>query len=276
MQVLTEINIFPIKSLGGIRAQCATLTDRGLKYDRRWMLVDQEGKFLTQRTRPIMSQLLVDVQGDNLYVRNRQVKDDDLLIPVQSDRWHPRSVTVWKDECQALAYPKVINDWFSKRIGVTCELVYMPDDSDRPVDANLSIAKEQVSFADSFPMMIIGESSLADLNARLDEPVSMDRFRPNLVYSGGQAFAEDSWKRIRVGSIEFAVIKPCPRCVMTTVDPLTSEVGHEPLKTLTTYRKQKNGVMFGQNLLHAVDGEIKVGDVITVIESSNASEVEAK
>ncbi|QDT95910.1 MOSC domain-containing protein [Gimesia aquarii] len=266
MLTLTGINIFPIKSLGGIQAQSAKLTDRGLKHDRRWMLVDQAGKFLTQRTVPVMSQLLVSIKGNHLHVQNRKVNDDDLLVPMQSDEWSPRDVTVFADTCKAFAYPQVINDWFSERIGVSCELVFMPDDADRPVDPDYSITGEQVSFADGYPALMIGESSLTDLNSRLDEPVTMERFRPNLVFSGGAPYCEDEWKQIQIGAVKFTAVKLCARCVLTTVDPLTSEKGREPLKTLATYRKQEQGVMFGQNLLHPAEGEIKVGDEIKVIE----------
>lgn len=266
MLTVSGINIFPIKSLGGIQTQSACLTDRGLKHDRRWMLVDREGKFLTQRTVPIMSQLMVSIEGDHLRVQNRRENGDDLLIPTQSDEWSPRVVTVFADTCNALVYPQAINDWFSERIGVACELVFMPDDADRPVDPDYSITGEQVSFADGYPALIIGESSLTDLNSRLDEPVTMKRFRPNLVFSGGEPFCEDHWKQIQIGSVEFAAVKLCARCVLTTVDPLTSEKGREPLKTLATYRKQEKGVMFGQNLLHPAEGKINVGDAIKVIE----------
>ena len=266
MLSLSQINLFPIKSLGGTSQNSVRLTDRGLENDRRRMLVDQNGKFLTQRTHPVMSQLLVSIQGNNLHVCDRR-GSDTTVIPMIADQWRPVRVTIFADTCDALAYPKGISDWFSQRIGESCELVYMPDDSNRPIDPKLSTNNEQFSFADGCQVLIVGEASLADLNARLEKSVTMDRFRPNLVFSGGESFEEDTWKRIRIGNSEFTAAMPCARCVLTTVDPVSGETGKEPLKTLASYRKQEDGVMFGQNLLHGAEGEVCVGDKIEVLES---------
>lgn len=269
MLTLTQINLFPIKSLGGIRVGSVALTNRGLQYDRRWMLVDSKGNFLTQRTLPVMSQLQVSLQPDNLVVTDRREHGAPLTVPMLLNGENRIRATVFGDTCDAWSYSTTINSWFTRRLGVDCRLVYMPDDADRPVDKAFRRNQEQVSFADGFPALIIGESSLGDLNARLDAPVTMDRFRPNLVFSGGEPFAEDLWRHVKIGEAEFYGVKLCARCVLTTVDPVTSQVGPEPLKTLATYRKQERGVMFGQNLLHGSDGEIAVGDRIEVLESSH-------
>lgn len=269
MPTLTQINLFPIKSLGGVRPKSATLTSRGLEHDRRWMLVDGDGVLVSQRTAPMLSQLLVSIDREELRVCDRRAPAEELIIPTAIEGQASRTVTVHGDTMTAVSCESRAHDWFSERAGVECELVYMPDDSDRLVDPDLGAVEQQLSFADACPALVIGEASLADLNSRLDEPVTMDRFRANLVFSGGGAYEEDDWRRIRIGDIEMRVVGPCARCVMTTVDPLTSEMGQEPLKTLSTYRRQNGGVMFGQYVLHGSEGTIHVGDEITVIESSN-------
>ena len=268
MLQIKQINIFPIKSLGAIRPDSATLSDRGLTLDRRRMLVDPTGRFVTQRQQPIMSQLAVELEGDSLRITDRRGGCEHLVVPLECTG-ATCDVTVFNDTCHAHVYSDDINDWFSDRLGIPVRLVYMPDDADRPIDPDYSINDEQVSFADNYQVLIIGEASLTDLNSRLAEPVSMDRFRPNLVFTGGDAFAEDRWKCIRVGDVEFHAVKLCPRCVLTTVDPETSKMGREPLKTLASYRTFDGGAMFGQNLLHGNKGTIRVGDRIELVESAS-------
>lgn len=264
---LTQINIFPVKSLGGITIHRAELTDRGLEHDRRWMLVDAQGTFLTQREIPRMAWLNVSLQPDRLVVQHVLHADDSLEVSPNHLTESTTDVTIWKSVCPAIVYCKEVNDWFSRHLDVECRLVFMPDESRRDVDPLYRQNSEIVSFADGFPSLVIGEASLADLNCRLPEPVPMDRFRTNLVFSGGAAFAEDGWKRIRVGEIEFRVVKPCARCVMTTIDPETAEKGVEPMRTLSTYRRTDDGkVMFGQNLLHNSTGTLEVGMPLEVLE----------
>ena len=266
---LEEINVFPIKSLGGIRQTIATMTDRGLELDRRWMVVDHDGNFLTQRQYPGMALLHVSVHSDGLVVQDTASPADSINIPWQTPAPTERQVVVWKSRCTAWIYGREINDWFSRKLDTPCQLAFMPDRSRRPIEEAFNPGgTELVSFADGFPTMIIGESSLADLNSRLEAPVGMDRFRTNLVFRGGSPFVEDSWKQIRIGEVNFRVVKPCARCVMTTVDPKTAVTGREPLRTLATYRRPSpdQGVMFGQNLMHENLGKLAVGQVIEVVE----------
>ena len=263
---LSEINVFPIKSLRGISLPQADLTSRGLRLDRRWMLVDDQGKFLSQRVYPVLTMLQVKIQGDQLEVHHVDYPEQVIEVSPNGPFESTIDVIVWQNICSANVYPKPVNEWFSKRTGIDCRLVYMPDSSRRPVDSEYQINEDIVSFADGFPCLIIGESSLADLNGRLENPVSMSRFRSNLVFSGGPAFAEDVWQEIRIGQVLFHVAKPCPRCVMITIDPLTGQKGVEPMQTLATYRKDATGgVMFGQNLLHSRPGTLQVGMEIEVI-----------
>ncbi len=157
------------------------------------------------------------------------------------------------------------NAWFSRLLELNCRLVFMPPDVHRPVDSKYAHAQEPVSFADSYPYLLIGQESLRNLNMRLTEPVPMNRFRPNLVFSGGEAFSEDTWQKFRIGNQSFEAVKPCARCVLTTIDQQTAEKGPEPLRTLATYRLKNNKVLFGQNVLPRSDARyIQVGDRIEV------------
>jgi len=180
------------------------------------------------------------------------------------------TVKIWSSSVKGSFYPKEVDEWFSDAIGSRCRLVLMPETTKRIVSPDYAIRKfeDTVSFADGYPFLLIGEASLADLNSRLEEPVPMNRFRPNFVVTGSEAFEEDNWKRIRIGSTEFHVVKPCARCVMTTVDQAAGQKnGKEPLKTLAAYRTRSGNVLFGQNLIaETAGGTIRVGDAVEIIE----------
>lgn len=268
---LSEIHIYPIKSLGGISLSMAQTEQRGLQYDRRWMLVDQAGHFLTQRTHPNMALLQVSLKENGLEITHRTQLLSPLHIPFASTGTKHLQVVVWDDTCKALAVSKEVDQWFSEALQLSCRLVYMPGDSDRPVDTRYATHQEQVSFADAFPFLLIGQASLDDLNGRMKQPLPMNRFRPNLVFSGGEPFEEDSWKKFRVGEMVFYGVKPCARCILTTVDQVTAQKGKEPLATLATYRQKNNKIYFGQNLLQESAGILKVGDQIEVLERAYSS-----
>lgn len=155
-----------------------------------------------------------------------------------------------------------VSCWFSDFLGMELDLVVMPESSERKMDSRYAVQKESVSFADGMPYVLIGQSSLDDLNQRLNEPVGMDRFRPNLVFSGGEAYAEDQFKQLQIGEVGFQVVKPCARCVLITVNQQTAEKGKEPLATLATYRTVNNKVYFGQNAVSLTPGIVRVGDPI--------------
>jgi uncharacterized protein len=265
---ISEINIYPVKSLKGISIPESVVEDRGLRHDRRWMLVDEGGTFFTQREFPVMARIAVEVNGS---VLSAGIDGDRIEIPfVGRDDEHVR-VTVWASSLKAGTYNDRINDWFSEKIGTRCRLVGMTSESKRAVNPNYAVRKfrDVVSFADGYPLMVIGQGSLDDLNSRLEQSVPMDRFRPNLVVSGSEPFAEDSWKRIRVGSTVFHIVKPCERCVLTTVDQAAGvKTGVEPLRTLSTYRNRNGKVLFGQNLIaEEAGGVVRVGDQVEVLET---------
>jgi uncharacterized protein YcbX len=264
---LSEINIYPVKSLKGISLNEAIVEDRGLRHDRRWMLVDDKDQFLTQREFPVMARVLIEMDGDKFSAR---CDDSAIDVPTSPATEDFRTVKIWKSSVRSEVYPQEINSWFSDRLGLDCRLVAMPDGAHREVNPEYAVRrfKDTVSYADGYPFMLLGKASLADLNSRLTDPVPMDRFRPNFVVADTEPFAEDKWRVIRIGSTVFHVVKPCDRCVLTTVDQLSGEkTGKEPLRTLSIYRKVKNQVLFGQNLIAENAGEtIRVGDTVEVLE----------
>lgn len=270
---LSEINIYPIKSLGGISLEEALIEERGLQFDRRWMLVTENGEFLTQREFPKMATLNVTIEDAGLLVKSEA--GQSISIPLLPDSKQKLGVSVWGSKCKALFYSQVIDDFFSDILQTNCRLAYMPDDSRRKVSPNYAVRKFQdiVSFADGYPILLIGEGSLDDLNSKLEIPVPMNRFRSNIVIKNSAAFVEDSWKKISVGEAVFHLVKPCARCVMTTIDQQTGLSNNsEPLKTLAKYRlvkrlgKQK--INFGMNLIADRAGErIRIGDRVSVLDA---------
>lgn len=266
--ILTDIYIYPIKSLGGVRVEQALVEPQGLQYDRRWMLVDENNRFLTQRVFPKMALLQVYLQPAGLLITHKQELTESLFIPLDAQKYQKElmAVTIWDDVVSAVEVSPEVSAWFSRILEINCRLVYMPPTVQRPVDPAYAINQEIVSFADAYPMLVIGQASLNDLNSRLAVPVPMNRFRPNLVFSGGEPFAEDTWEEFTLGNQKFAGVKLCARCVLTTVNQDTAEKGAEPLRTLATYRTINKKVMFGQNVLPCTTGEyLHTGDLISVL-----------
>lgn len=263
---VTQINVYPIKSTRRIGLDESDVVPRGLPWDRRWMLVDADGRFITARDHPKLAMVQTELHESGLAV---SVAGRDLLqLPLQPRSRDMASVTVWKDRCDAVRAGAEADAWFSDYLGLACRLVQMTDDIVRGVNQDYGQPGDQVSFADGFPLLLISEASLADLNSRLDRPVGMRRFRPNLVVDGELAYAEDGWRRLRVGDVEFEGVKNCSRCVFTTIDPDTGtkHPGQEPLRTLSSYRRRpEGGVYFGQNLVPRSTGRIRVGDVVETL-----------
>ncbi len=270
---LSEINIYPIKSLGGISLSESVVEEKGLQYDRRWMLVTENGEFLTQREFPKMATLKVSLENDSLKVVSAENQAVSIpFAPTSNDKMR---VKIWSSKCNAVNYDETINSYFADTLQTNCKLVGMPEDSRRKVSPFYAVRKFQdvVSFADGYPVLLIGEGSLADLNSKLENPIPMNRFRPNLVVKNSDAFAEDTWKKIKIGETIFHLVKPCARCVITTIDQTNGiSDGKEPLKTLATYRLVKRGgeskINFGQNLIAESVGEIiKIGDKVEILEA---------
>ena len=278
---ISEINIYPIKSLKGISLDAATVEERGLRHDRRWMLTTPDGMFFTQREFPKMALISTWIEDDGLGLGVAAQSFGDVFVPMQPDTGHKQQVTIWQSVCEGEVYGGALNEWFSDAIGTNCQLVYMPDDARRSVNPRFNKNDDVVSFADGYPLMVLSEASLADLNSRLEEQLPMNRFRPNIVVSGSDSYAEDDWGKIRIGEAVFRSTKPCERCVITTVDQARGEfAGKEPLKTLASYRMARDviperleslrisetAVLFGQNLIaESVGATVRVGDAIEVL-----------
>lgn len=246
----------------------ATLDALGVKGDRRWMVVDtQTGRFLTQRLLAQMTQLQARWLGEThlqLSAPGMQV----LQVAVPNEQAPLRAVTIWRD---SLAVPDAGDEaaqWLSHWLGRACRLVQVSEPRARQVDTAYAQVGDKVAFADGFPLLLIGQASLDDLSARVGRALPMLRFRPNLVVSGSEPYAEDSWKRIRIGDIEFRVVKGCSRCIMTTLDPQTGErsADREPLATLKTYREREGEVYFGQNLIACGEGQLRLDMPVRVLE----------
>lgn len=256
---ITGLFIYPVKSLAGISVDTAKVTDRGLEFDRRWMLIGEDHVFLSQRSLPQMALLRPAIEGEHLVIHG--TKQDPIRIK-PSMTGEVVSVQIWDDQCEAIVYADEVNQWFSRELGQSARLVFMNDDSRRKVDPRYAKQDEIVSFADGYPFLVISEESLAELNSRLETSVNMNRFRPNMVIAGGNAFGEDELKNFQVNGIQFMGAKPCARCQVVTIDQANAEMSKEPLKTLATYRRSGNKVLFGMNLLHLGDGNISVGNLL--------------
>lgn len=258
---LSGLTTYPIKSAAGISLNQAQVTDRGLLHDRRWMVCDLNGTFLTQRKFPKMA--LIRVAVDDTLHLNILGADSALELPLLAPDTDEITVDVWGDSCLARPMGHNAAQWLSNFLGVDCQLVYMPGMTHRPVDHGRFEAPN--SFSDAYPFLLISEASLADLNGRLEQPVPMNRFRPNLVIKGCDAFAEDTWRQIKIGNIVFDVAKACSRCSVPGVEQTTGEQGKEPLKTLATYRRWEHAIWFGQNLIAQSEGTLNVGDTVEIL-----------
>ena len=257
---LSGLYVYPIKSCAGISLQSAELCATGLRHDRRWMLVDETGEFISQRTHPRMALISVHLCTEHLIVTAPGMPD--LKVPLRQETADLIDVHIWGDTNRGALVGEHADRWFGEFLRVPCRLVYKPDDDVRPVGSLYAVEGDQVGFADGFAFLLISEASLDDLNGRLEEPLPMNRFRPNFVLSGCGPYAEDGWSRIKIGSVPFRVAEPCPRCAITTVDQNTGAPGKEPLRTLTTYRKTELGAVFGHNLIHDSLGTVRVGDPV--------------
>lgn len=263
MLTISELFIYPIKSLAGISLQSALVTSRGLQYDRRWLLVDEKNIFLTQREINELALLQVHLKEDGLLITHK-LKNDSHFVPFQPQTSEYLSVTIWDDTCNAQVVSNESNKWFSEMLSFNYKLVYMPETTERFVDTRYAGNNEITGFSDGYPILILGQATVDDLNNRLEEKLSVNRFRPNIVFTGGEAFEEDLLEHFTVNNIDMFTVKPCARCMITTIDQNTAQQGKEPLRTLSKYRMVNNKIYFAQNLLHKGEGIIHVGDTLEV------------
>ncbi len=259
---VSQLWIYPIKSLGGIRLSRTKVFPKGFEFDRRFMLIDESSSAITQRQHPMMALFETTILESQLEIRFQTDTREIALRPQFSG--HEIKVNIWDDTASAFEPDEALSKWFSGKLGIPCRLVFFPESHARPVDQRYQIKNEHVSLADGYPVLMIGQASLDDLNSRLDVPVPMNRFRPNMVFEGGAAFCEDGWREFAIGQNRFAAVKPCARCILTTIDQKTGQKGSEPLRTLASYRSKNNKVMFGQNVLVLEGSSISEGDSISV------------
>ncbi|HET9651286.1 MAG TPA: MOSC N-terminal beta barrel domain-containing protein [Usitatibacter sp.] len=265
---VSALHIYPVKGLKGIALEAARCTERGLEHDRRWMVVDRSGTFISQRSHPKMATVWTEIEDDHIVLSAPDV--ESVALPLEQEAPATLSVTVWNSLCAAVAGPKESDDWLSDYLGEPCRFVYMPHSTRRHSNPEYAGHDKLVGFADGYAYLVISEGSLADLNAKLaakgHPALPMNRFRPSLVIAGSEPYAEDGWKRIRIGEAVLQAAKPCGRCQVTTTDQATGEVrGPEPLATLATYRESSEfGVMFGMNFVTANAGDISVGQGVRI------------
>ena len=266
---LTDIYIYPVKSLAGIRLTESKVELRGLQYDRRWMITDLSGQFITQREIPALAQIGTLIEPPYSVLFDRNAPNDRYAIPLLSSDYTDSEidVTVWDDDVVATLVGDEADEWLSEKLDQPVHLVAMPTDAQRIADPRFAPEGQYVSFADGFPFLLIGTASLDDLNSRLAQPVPMNRFRPNLVFSGAAAYEEDSFGHFKIGEQHFQGVKPCGRCMITTIDQKTAAKGAEPLKTLSTYRMEGKKILFGQNVIWtgSEEGVIRVGEEIVLL-----------
>lgn len=263
LYTLSEIFIYPVKSLGGIQLKSSEVGANGLKYDRHWMIIDANNRFLSQRELPAMSLIKTSIHENDLILTHA---DDSISLPLDFHEKNSVNTTIWRDQCLAHPISSTVDQWLSDHLQLSCRLVKQGANI-RQVDQRYAGPSDQTSFSDGFPFLILSDSSLADLNSKLEHMIPIQRFRPNLVISGCAAYAEDRWRKIKIGAIPFRLPKPCSRCSITTIDTETGQNGKEPLKTLNRLRKWKNEVFFGQNALHEQTGILKTGDTVQILET---------
>ena len=245
---VSELFIYPVKSLAGIASQQVELSAFGFKYDRRWMIVDANGQFITQREHFKMATIKTAIKAQQLVLSHA---DDSIVVPISDEKAKQIEVTIWKDTFKASLPSVEVDQWLSQILDKPCHLVHMSEQVSRQVDPGYAPIGQPVSFADAFPILVISQASIDDLNAKLTTDVNINRFRPNLVASGSRAFAEDDWQDLSINNIDFRAVKQCSRCIMPSVNQQTGVQDQlKMLATLNTYRKQDKKIKFGQNLIY--------------------------
>ncbi|MCP9754364.1 MOSC domain-containing protein [Lacihabitans sp. CCS-44] len=260
---ISQLFIYPIKSLGGISLQESKVDVRGLEFDRRWMLVSENDVFLTQRDLPKLAAFFVSLNAQGLTVVNKN-NQNKINVPFYPKSGIKKVVKVWDDEILAEIVDETVSAWFSNQLGVNVNLVFQPDDTIRLIDKKYMVSgEEQTSFSDGYPILILSEASLDLLNTKSIEKIPLERFRPNVIIKNCAAFFEDTLKQIKINDTQLYGVKRCSRCMVTTIDQNTYEITKEPLFTLSKFRKFENKIMFGQNVVVHKSGTIKIGDKIT-------------
>jgi len=270
---LASIHVYPMKAGRSVDLAEARVEPWGLAGDRRWMLADAGGRFVSQREEASLALVVVHASGGDGALTVTAPGQPRLRVAVPGPRAPQLKVTVWSSVLVAIAAGPEADAWFSAYLGRPVTLVYLDDPATRrPVDQEFGRDGDTVSFADGYPLLLTATGSLEALGGWLaadgDEPVPMTRFRPNVVVAGTDPWAEDRWLRVRIGEVTFRVVKPCGRCVVTTIDQQTGVRGRQPLKMLGRHRRFGQELVFGQNLIPDCTGVIRTGDPLEVLESA--------
>ncbi|MFD2942799.1 MOSC domain-containing protein [Flavobacterium notoginsengisoli] len=257
--VITEIYIYPIKSLAGISLSSAKAEEMGFENDRRWMLINSENQMLTQREHRIMSQFYPQISDGKISITFEDQKHE---FSIDEHFGNTLKVNVWDDQSEVVEVNHETSKWFSQHLGFECKLVKILKNGARKHESSRLKETFNVSLADGYPYLLIGTESLDFLNEKLEEKITIKRFRPNIVVSTKKAHEEDDFTTFKIGEVQFKNIKPCGRCIMVNNDPENGRLKKEPLKTLSKYRNVDNSVLFGTNIVSLNSGNIKVGDTL--------------
>ena len=269
MPVVGSLFIYPLKSARGVEVERMELDERGAVGDRRWMIIGEDSTYISLRDWPVMALLQAHLTSTGIRLTAPGRESIDVHRPDNGARDERFRVRLWDGACDVVAADPQANAWLSDFLRTPCRLVFQPDDSVLPLPSNNTgrITEERrIALTDGAPLLLASESSLLDLNSRLASPVPMSRFRPNIVVRGSDAFEEDRWRSIVIGDVEFETPRSCPRCAATTVDQSTGTKGVEPLRTLATYRRGVDGVLFAQNITHRTTGVLRIGDAVRVLD----------
>ncbi len=256
---VTELFVHPIKSCAGNSVAAMDFDGVGPSGDRRWMVVDRDGRFVTQRTHPVLQSVTVKLRSDGLSVS----RPGGESLVIESSLEDRLEVVVWKDTVEAADAGDAAAAWFSELLEEPVRLVEQT--GRRAIDAEYSDG--EVGFADGFPVLLLGAGSVSQIANQAGISLDARRFRPNIVISGAEPFAEDRWRRVAIGDLVFDFVKPCTRCSMVNVEPDTQQPGKEPLRSLANYRRFDSGVVVGQNAVHSGHGRIEVGQIVRILEA---------
>lgn len=270
---IVSLHRYPVKGCAGVPVDRLELDEVGPVGDRRWMIAEPSGEFLSQRSHPGMARLRVELVGvaGRQGVRFHAPGEEPLEVAVPPPDAPRLRVSIWGDPVDANLVSADADAWLARALGRPARLLHLPDRRVRPVNESWAVDgfPSRVAFADGFPLTLLSEESVQEVDRRVgpDVHIGPARFRPNVVVAGGGAWIEDTWRRVRLGGVEVAVVKPCARCTVTTVDPATGSRGKEPLRTLAAFRKAGDQVYVAQNALHRTSGVIRVCDPVEVLEA---------
>ena len=266
MPIVSELYTYPLKSAQGLLLSSVEFEAKGPKFDRQWMVINKKKRFITQRQHPKMCLIKANIQDKSLSLDAPDMPTININSNEVRNKNHKTLVTIWADNVEALDCGDHAAQWVSSYLGIDeGRLVYMPNETQRLVDTDFASKNETVSFADGFPSLLISQESLNHFNSKLDQPIQMANFRPNIVISDCEPYAEDQWQEIKIAGITFSLVKPCSRCIIPSIDQSTAVKQPEVTGALNKYRRRDRATYFGQNALHDSTGFISVGDNVEIL-----------